>query len=337
MTQPDSIENLTAQLRADVTAVWAWIMREQEALLLEWWGLVPSVRAYRLKELEASVRSLGDQVDTLAATSVLTATQAAYEVGAFTTAVAVNTVASFTAIDAGAITALAQDTMDDILLATRGMDESAKAFTRTMTRDWVRAKIYTGLTAEQAGVRLAAELIPNGITSITYANGRKVGLSTYTDMVLRTKTAIAHQEGAFNQAEALGVGWMEIFDGADCGWTDHADLQKANGMIVTLKRAREYPISHPNCHRSSSPRIDIESEADAKRARATTTEAQRADQQAAEEARAAAYARQPRSVNLDRQVATRRRTNIDLADGVVGSKAAARNAVIVRNRVTPPE
>lgn len=336
MTQPDSIEDLTAQLRADVTAVWAWIVREQDELLREWWGLVPAVRVNRLAELEAAVRALGDQVDTLAATHVLTATQAAYEIGSFTVAATLGTPAAFAAIDANTIAALAKDTMADILLATRGMDESAKAFTRTMTRDWVRAKIYTGLTAEQAGVRLAAELLPNGITAITYANGRKVGLSTYTDMVMRTKTAMAYQEGVFNQAAALGVEWMEIFDGADCGWTSHDDLQKGNGMIVTLAQAREYPISHPNCRRSSSPRIDISSAADAKRARATTTEAQRADQEAAEQARAAAYARQPRRVSLDRQVAARRRTNVDLAAGVVGSKAAARNATLTR-RVAPPE
>ncbi|WP_372403197.1 hypothetical protein [Sanguibacter suaedae] len=76
------------------------------------------------------------------------------------------------------------------------------------------------------------------MTAVTYANGRKIGLSTYTDMVVRTKTVMAYQEGAFNQAEALGVEWMEIFDGAACEWTSQDDLQKDNGMIVTLASTR---------------------------------------------------------------------------------------------------
>lgn len=336
MTQPDSIEALTAAVRNDVDAIWVFIVAEQDRLMREWWGMTPPVRANRLKELQAIVSRLGDQVDALAAASVLASTQVAYEVGAFAMAISSRTAASFSTVDANTIAALAQDTMDDLLRGTQGMRESSRELVRTMSRDWVRAKIYTGMTAEQAGVRLAADLADRTITSVVYADGRRVGLSTYTDMVLRTKTATAYQEGSFNQAEALGIGWMEIFDGAGCGWTSHDDPQRANGLIVPLEEARLFPLSHPNCRRSSSGRIDIDSADDAARAQPSPSDAQRADQAAAERARAEAYARRPRRVSLDRQVDRARATNIDLAGGVLGSKAAQRHAALVAKRATPP-
>ena len=336
MTQPDSIEALTAAVRNDVDAVWLFIVAEQDRLMREWWGMAPPVRANRLKELQALVGQLADQVDALAAGAVLATTQVAYEVGAFAMAISSRATASFQAVDTNTIVALAQDTMDDLLRGTQGMRESSRELVRTMSRDWVRAKIYTGMTAEQAGVRLAADLADRAITSVIYADGRRVGLSTYTDMVLRTKTALAYQEGAFNQAEALGIGWMEIFDGAGCGWTSHDDPRRANGLVVPLAEARQYPISHPNCRRSSSGRIDIESAADAARAMPSPSDAQRADQAAAEVARAEAYAKRPRRVSLDRQVARARQTNVDLGDGVLGSKAAQRHAARVAKRATHP-
>lgn len=322
MTQPDTVEALTRALRADLERVWAQVVAEQEQLAEQWAGLTVTERQRRLRAFEATMRNLADAADELAARAVVGAVQGAYELGAWSTATALAVSAGFDTPDLDAVTALARDTMSDLLRATDGMRQSVKALVRMLARDHLTSKLYTGLTAEQAGVRLAADIARHGVTSIVYTDGRRVGLSTYADMVLRTRTAEAYQEGGFNQGDALGIEWWEVFDGTGCGWNEHDDPEPANGKIVTLDEARAHPISHPNCRRSTSPRPDILTAAQAGRARPTSTAAQRDDQAAAEAARAAAQARTPRRVGLDRQVSRR----LDLLAGTIPSPAAQRFA-----------
>lgn len=346
MTQPDSIEALTAQLRSDIAEIWAAVLAAQAGVATEWFTTTPAVRQHRLKELESTLRALADRADEIAARHVTTMVQTAYEYGAFTASVtsdraltasratqAMRTVTSFSGIDVNAITVLAQDTYDDLLRATTSMRQSTKVTVRRIARETIRAKLYEGMTAQQAGVKLAATLVDDGVTAIVYANGRRVGLSTYTDMVARTKSALAYQEGMFNQAEALGVGWMEIMDGPGCGWTSHDDPRKADGLIVPLAEARLYPISHPNCRRASSCRPDVESAADAAAASPTTPMGQTADQKAAADLYDAVASRRPQRTSTTRQAA--QRTNIDLSDGVLTSPAAQRHAARVAKRATP--
>jgi hypothetical protein len=44
-----------------------------------------------------------------------------------------------------------------------------------------------------------------------------------------------------------------IFDGDDCGWTEHDDSDVADGTVPTLDEAEECPLSHPNCVRAWAP------------------------------------------------------------------------------------
>lgn len=325
MTQPDAIEALTVALRADMDAVWQQILAEQEELQRLWPGLTRPMRVHRLALLQAKIRELADAADEIAARHVTGMLREAYEAGAWGTATVAATTAVFSDIDLDAITHLASQTMDDLLRATAGVRDSTRLLVQRLTRDHLRAQLYTGLTAEQAGVRLAADLADHGVTAITYTDGRRVGLSTYTDMVARTKSAEAYQTGGFNQGEELGIEWWEVMDGAACGWESHDDPRKADGMIVHLDDARRHPISHPNCRRATSPRPDISSAREAEEADPTPTEQQRADQRAAEEARAAAIARVPRRRTLDRQVARRRAVTQNLAAGTATSVAQQRH------------
>lgn len=246
MTQPDAIEALTTQLRTDLDAVHARILTELQALD-DWYTHTPTVRTRRLRTLERHLLALADEADALAARTLLGITQAAYEVGAHTTALTVGTAAVFNAVDVNAVTALAQDTMADLLHATQGVRTDTKALIRELARDHVRTKLYTGQTAIQAGRDLTTALLERGVSAVTYANGARYPLPAYAQMVLRTKTAEAYQEGGFNQGERLGVEWWEVMDGPGCGWTSHDDPQTADGMIVPLNAARQYPTSHPNC------------------------------------------------------------------------------------------
>src|SRR5690606_7741166 len=106
--------------------------------------------------------------------------------------------------------------------------------------------------------KLAADLAERAIHAVTYADGKRVGLTSYTDMLMRTRTAEAFQQGGFTQGRALGITWWEIMDGPTCGLSYHDDPTLADGMIVPTDMAERYPISHPNCVRVTTPRPDIE-------------------------------------------------------------------------------
>lgn len=318
---PKEIERLTRRLRADIISVWADIQKQQIDLAHEWWHLKTPARAARLRDFELNIRQLLNRVDDIAGQHVLSAIEGAYEIGAWNTALwAENTAVMLNIADLDVITALAQDTMDDLLAATQHMRKQTKTVIQRLARENIRSKLYTGLTAEQAGIALATDLTATGITGVTYRNGRNFPLTAYTEMVVRTKTAEAYQTGGFNQGERLGIEFWEVFDGHDCGWTSHDDPDKANGKIIRLDQAREYPIAHPNCLRSTSPRPDIKNWHEAQTATRSTTGEQRALQAAAERAREQARIERPRHYALARRstaLQARRERIIRSRDGIM--------------------
>lgn len=299
---PDEVRALIESLARDSQAAWNRIKADEARLLQEWPDQRRPVRIQRLAEMDRNVTQITRGLNEVLIGTVPEATTMAYELGAWGAALKVDELPAFTAVDMNAASIIARDTMDDLLSATRYVQESTKDLIQQMAREQILAATYTGLTAEQAGIRLAADLQGHGIHSIVYANGAKVALPSYTDMVLRTKTAIAMQEGGFQQGERLGIEWYEIMDGPDCGLDSHDSRPIADGQIVTREVAERYPISHPNCVRVSSPRPDIFSPEEAEVATRTATDEQVADQNAASRARAEAYERNPRRYGLQRQV-----------------------------------
>lgn len=303
----EQIETLTRQITADATKVWAQILKEQVDLAHEWWHIKPPVRHSRLRDFEQTVRTLIQRADDAAAHHVLGAVEAAYEIGVWNTSLWAgipNQLVQLNMVDFDTISYLAQETMQDLLAATTHISNQTKTVIRELSRTSVVNKTYTGKTAEQAGIELATDLRANGIRGVIYKNGTAYPLDAYTQMVTRTKTAEAYQIGGFNQGERLDIDYWEVFDGHDCGWTSHDDPVKANGKIVRLDEARQYPIAHPNCLRSTSPRPDIRSWKDAATAEPSTTEAQRANQKAAEIAREQARKTRPLHVAQARRSAS---------------------------------
>src|SRR5690606_4778935 len=110
-------------------------------------------------------------------------------------------------------------------------------------------------TALQAAQTLLTQLRERGVTAVIYSNGTRMPLPAYTRMLMRTRTAETYQEAGFNQGERMGVDQWLILDGPGCGLTSHDDEREANGMVVDLATARQYPISHPNCRRSTTPHV----------------------------------------------------------------------------------
>lgn len=320
MPQDATLEALSRVIRDRYEQSWGRITVEEERLLADWTALNRDQRLRRLRELRATVEALMDQADELALRFATRDLPDAYQLGATRAASTAGSPVSFTAVDVDAVNELALGTREDLLSATRFVKRSTKDLINRLSRDHLADKLIRGLTAEQAGRNLAAELEGHGITSVVYRDGSRHGLADYAEMLSRTRTGEAYQVGGFNQTEALGIEWMEIFDGFDCGLRDHNDPEKANGMILPLAEARQYPLAHPRCGRSTSPRPDIVSKRDAEHAKPSTTPEQRADQRAVEEGRTAAAAKRAATRRLDKQVGRR-------ADGILSDSA---------NRVTSP-
>ena len=319
MTQPDAIESLAASLVADLTAVTDRIAQEIEDALVDWFDLTPPARVQRLQVLQRALVALVGQADAIAARHVVSTMQSSYEIGAWATAITTGTTATFTGVDIDAVTHLATDTMQSLLQATKGMREDVKQVIRDLTRDQVRAKLYLGQTAVQAGQELAKAMGERGITAVIYSDGRRVTLEQYAQMVIRTKTAEAYQEGGLNQGDRLDIDWWEVMDGPGCGWTSHDDPQKADGMIVPLESARAHPLSHPNCRRSTTPRPDIASAREARTAEPTPTGTTQATWDAAVRAQASTARATATSTTPARASA-----GLDTAAGVIPNTAAGR-------------
>lgn len=173
---------------------------------------------------------------------------------------------------------LIDDTFTEILQATRHMSGDVKAVVRSLSRERSFAKVGSGTPVKAAGRDMAHRLKDVGITAVTYSDGRHIKASTYAEMVLRTKTAVAYNLGALNQYRTHGIRYVECIDGADCGLITHRDGDKPNGRILPVDVAATYPLSHPNCRRDFVPRPDIVSDDEAMVATSWRSEEQRSDQ-----------------------------------------------------------
>ncbi len=212
--------------------------------------------------------------------------------------------------DVQAVQELADSTFADILSKTGFVEADVKAWVREEGRRATRAAVMEGKTAQQAARDMARALEDRGVGRITYANGRRVTLDDYADMLVRTRSAEAYNEGTLNTLAGAGVEFVEVLDGGDCGWTSHDDGDKANGTVRSLDDCRQQQLSHPRCRRSFFGRPDVRSGDEAITATPSTTAEQRADQYAAEQereqanraraARAKREARSPRAARSAR-------------------------------------
>jgi hypothetical protein len=280
---PPSIEALAADLMAAYSDAWRRIRAEQASIAAD-----PTKwrRRARLNDLEAAIVALMDDVDGQARDWLERTYPGIYIAGAEASSAAVGQAFTWTLVHRDALAALAQDTFDDLLAASRHVRRTTKLLIRELARSETFASLTTGKTPDRAARDLRALLAEKGIFAVTYKDGSRHGLGEYADVVLRTRTATAYNAGTVNQARSLGTEYFEVFDGDACGWRTHDAKLKANGLIVTAQEAADFPVAHPRCRRAFGPRPDIRSAEEAAAAGPTTTDAQRQDQATFERRRA---------------------------------------------------
>lgn len=278
MPQPPSVEQLAADLLALYARSWEKITAAEQRILDEWAGLRRAERLARLRALRATVEQLMDHADEQALRFVQQGLPQAYLLGA--AAAGVGVPAAWAGPDLDVIGVLVNDTYSGLLDATRFVRESTKVLIRTLAREHVADKLVRGETAAQAGRDLAQSLEGRGVAAVVYKDGSRHGLTDYTDVVLRTKSAEAYSTATLNQLDRAGIGYAECFDNPLCGLTSHDDVDKPNGRVFPLRTAQQYVISHPRCVRSWGGRPDVTSAREARSAQGSATAAQNADQAA---------------------------------------------------------
>jgi hypothetical protein len=238
---------------------WKRIVQEQESLAGD---PVRTARVRRLNELRATVERELNRLDRRAGQFFARYGERPYLAG-----VAQTTDGTFTAIHHESAKRLADDMFNDLLKATRYVRRDTKRFIAEAARIAARSTVLDN-TAVGAGKQMMRKLIDeHGIKAVRYANGAQHPLGEYAQMTIRTKTAIAFNEGSFDGAPE--VEWWQCFDGPNCGLEFHDDGVLANGLILPRDESRGFIISHPNCRRSWGPRPDITSKTGARKAQGT--------------------------------------------------------------------
>lgn len=259
MPQPAQV----AALRDQLLELYRRTAQEIEARLAELAtaDVRTAVLRRRLAELAASIRHEMAVLDAATRGWIQEQLPLIYGAGAADAAAQVGARFAWTQIHVAAVHQLANDLHGDLLSATRFVTADTKRFVREAARNATRRSIVGGDTARQAGRDLAGQLETafgaRPIAAVRYANGARHSLDSYSEMVLRTKTAQAFNVGALTSGRESNVEWVEIADGSECGWTEHDDPDLADGSIRTLDEAMANPLSHPNCTRAVLMRPDL--------------------------------------------------------------------------------
>lgn len=285
------VDDLAERIVAVYRDAWEQVVAEQLAIADD-----PArfARAARLRETQRRIEALMGSVDAQARQWLATVFPRTYEIGGLDMAASIGNSWVWTQADIDGVTILATDLFDDLLAATRGVKASTKRFIRDVIRIQTQRGAVTGKTAVQIAKEVTALVRDKGIHSVTYSGGRRVGLASYADMAVRTKTAVSYNASALLHARRSSVSFIEVFDGVACGWTYHNDPDTANGSIRPLDEAMGNVISHPRCRRAFGARLDVTNPIEAVGAQPSTTAAQRIDQAQAEADRAARIERRRR-------------------------------------------
>jgi hypothetical protein len=189
-----------------------------------------------------------------------------YGLGATAGADAVGSDFTWTQIHKEAVEALARTSWDEVLAHTRYVRRASKSVIRRLAADAAARTVLGEVTASRAGEELA-RLVQSStkLATVRYRDGSAHSIADWADTSARTNSAMAYQNGGFEQAAQDRIEWMEIFDGPGCCLGPGHDVGEiANGLVLSLAEARANPLSHPRCSRSASPRPDITNRTEAR-------------------------------------------------------------------------
>lgn len=96
------------------------------------------------------------------------------------------------------------------------------------------------------------------LDTVVYANNSRHPVEAWARAAVTWQAVTTANTAAARTAlDELGTEWVEIRDGAACGWTSHDDPDRANRTLRTVQDALAHPTAHPHCVRELLPRLDL--------------------------------------------------------------------------------
>jgi hypothetical protein len=200
------------------------------------------------RSLAAFDRAAGAMIERWAATDL----PLIYREGAWTTLEHVDRprgMFSWTAPHRSAITTLSAQYYADLTGRLREAIRRAQAFLRAVQD-----------TARSGGYRIntATLLRDHPLDTVIYGNNARHPVDAWARAAVTWQAVTtANTAAARTSLDELGTEWLEVRDGADCGWTEHNDPDRANRTLRTVQDALAHPSAHPHCQRELLPRMDL--------------------------------------------------------------------------------
>jgi hypothetical protein len=112
--------------------------------------------------------------------------------------------------------------------------------------------------SDAARFDIAALRDAHPLDTVVYANNSRHPVESWARAAITWQAVTTANTAAARTAlDELGTEWVEIRDGAACGWTSHDDPDRANRTLRTVQDALAHPSAHPNCQRELLPRMDL--------------------------------------------------------------------------------
>lgn len=213
-----------------------------------------------IEEFKAAIEVFHKAVDGEARAFVQRQLPSLYARGAAEAADAVGASFTWTLIHREALQSLAADSYADFLRRSEEAERMAGVFyraARRAARQELPHLAAGNTTARQAARQLANRLLAeHQLGHVVYRGGARVPVRAWAEAATLAKSGVAYNAGTLSVGREAGVRVVEVFDGADCGWTSHTDPDKATRSLRSLEEAAQWPISHPRCGRAFGLRPD---------------------------------------------------------------------------------
>jgi len=96
------------------------------------------------------------------------------------------------------------------------------------------------------------------LDTVVYANTARHPVEEWARAAVTWQAvSTANTAAARTALDELGTEWVEVRDGAACGWRSHDDSDRANRTLRTVQDALAHPTAHPHCIREFLPRLDL--------------------------------------------------------------------------------
>jgi hypothetical protein len=166
-----------------------------------------------------------------------------------------NDVFQWTERHQAAITALSAQYYADLTARISETLRRARAF--------LRAAQTAANNAPRGRFDTAALRRNHPLDAVVYANQARHPVDAWASAAITWQAVTTANTGAARTSlDELGVHYVEVRDGADCGWTAHGDPDRANRTLRTVQDALAHPVAHPHCQRELLPRLDLRGRTD---------------------------------------------------------------------------